>query len=601
MQTETIGTVIIREREGFLRFSRPLRVITAEGPEGVLPALREVEREVEEKGRTAAGFISYEAAIAFDRAFRVRRAGADFPLLWFGVYGAAEPFDLPAPDPGFTPPSAWTPSVSRAEYDAAIARIRADIAAGETYQVNYTMRLAAPFAGSDLELFKHLVRAQNCLYAAYADTGRFAVCSASPELFFERDLAGLVTTRPMKGTAPRGRTTEEDGRLAAWLKASEKNRAENVMIVDMLRNDLGRLAETGSVAVPELFCVERYPTVLQMVTGVTARVRAPLSELMAALFPCASITGAPKVNTMRIIAELETTPRGVYTGAMGWFAPGGRARFSVAIRTVTVDRAEKTAEYGVGGGIVWDSEAANEYEECRIKAAVLTRPRPDFRLLETLLWEPGPGWFLLEEHLSRILDSAAYFGFRADRKAIVEALEAAAAGFSGGGRRVRLLVTEKGGIEISDAPAPAPSEEPTRLAFSPVHVDSSDPFLYHKTTLREVYEKALLAARSISPEAQDAILENERGEVTETTIANLVAEKDGLLFTPPVSCGLLPGSMRARLLAEGKVSERVLSRDFLASADALYIINSVRRMRRAVLVKRPGERSHEQANQWSEP
>jgi para-aminobenzoate synthetase/4-amino-4-deoxychorismate lyase len=404
-------TVILHDaaRGQWLSFREPARVLEARQVEAVLPALREAEALVNERGLYAAGFISYEAAPAFDPSFRARPAGDDFPLLWFGLYSRPEVVAPPPPGPMLE--GEWKPSVTRAEYAAAIDCIQAHIARGDTYQVNYTFRLRRAFDGDAWALFGALAQAQQAAYAAYVDLGRYAICSVSPELFFARD-GRQVTARPMKGTAPRGRWSAEDRSKAAWLRGSEKNRAENVMIVDMLRNDLGRVAEVGSVRVPRLFEVERYPTVWQMTSTVTAETGVSTADLLAALFPCASITGAPKTRTTQIIAELEGEPRRIYTGLLGYFGPEQRAQFNVAIRTVLVDRAKGQAEYGVGGGIVWDSIAADEYEECRHKARVLSDPRPHFALFETLLWSPeAGGYWLLDYHLRRLERSAEYFGF----------------------------------------------------------------------------------------------------------------------------------------------------------------------------------------------
>ncbi|MFH2098361.1 MAG: aminodeoxychorismate synthase component I [Pseudomonadota bacterium] len=562
----------------WLRFSRLRRVKEVWDLAGVIPALEEVERAVEGSGLWAAGFLAYEAAPAFDPALAVREPDPDLPLLWFGLFEPPEPFDLPAPlEHESVAPASWTPTADRAGYDNALARIKDHIAAGNTYQVNYTLRLRSPFSGDPWALFLRLAHAQKARYAAWCDTGRFAVCSASPELFFVLS-DGRLTSKPMKGTAGRGRTLPEDQGRARWLHRSVKNRAENVMIVDMIRNDMGRVAETGSVEVPRLFEVERYPTVWQMTTTVTARTTASLSSVFSALFPCASITGAPKCETMRIISQLETTPRGVYCGSIGFAAPGRRAQFNVAIRTVVADREKQTAEYGVGGGIVWDSDFSEEFEECRIKARVLTAPQRVFSLLETLRWTPDEGFFLLEYHLERLRSSAAYFGFPLDEDALTGDLAKKSRGFSGP-RRVRVLVDEKGGISLEDAPLPEPDPGPVRLAIAPGSVDSADVFLFHKTTRRGVYE----AARANAPEADDVIMVNERGEVTETTIANLVVEKNGRKTTPPVSSGLLAGTLRQLLLDQGEIEEKTLFVENVKTADALYCINSVRGIRKAVL------------------
>ena len=399
------GEVVLQTQSpsGWLRFTNPIEIVVASTLNEVLPALRRVEDLVAARSIYAAGFIAYEAAPAFDPVLRVRGATA-LPLLWFGLYDQAEPFaDLPQPDRSPDPIGPWMPTVTWSEYEHAINTIRDHIADGRTYQVNYTYRLRAPFSGDPWSFFVGLARKQPHGNAAYLDIGSHVICSASPELFFRLNGRALLS-KPMKGTAPRGKTLAADRAQLTWLQHSEKNRAENVMIVDMIRNDLGRIAQIGSVQAPQLFEIERYPTVLQMTSMVTAQTTASFVQIMSALFPCASITGAPKVSTMRFIAELETTPRGVYTGVIGYLAPARVAQFNVAIRTVTIDRAAQQAEYGVGGGIVWDSDAADEYRECEIKTRVLTSAPLDFELLEALLWGPVDGYFLIDRHTVRLQD-----------------------------------------------------------------------------------------------------------------------------------------------------------------------------------------------------
>jgi para-aminobenzoate synthetase/4-amino-4-deoxychorismate lyase len=560
----------------WLAFHAPRAVVVAWRPEEVRPALVRVEAAVEGEGRWAAGFLAYEAAPAFDPALRVRAAG-DFPLLWLGVYDA--PVVAPAPPPSGPVTLTWAPSIAPGAYRDAIAGIRRRIRAGETYQVNFTYRLRAAFAGDPEALFAALVQAQGPGYAARVDTGRFVVCSASPELFLARD-GERVLSRPMKGTRPRAPAPGQDLEVAAALAGSVKDRAENVMIVDMVRNDLGRVAEPGSVRVPRLFALERYPTVWQMTSDVEARVRGPTADLLAALFPPASVTGAPKPRTLSIIAALETSPRRVYTGCVGYLAPGRRAQLNVAIRTVLVDRRQGTAEYGVGGGIVWDSRAGAELEETRAKARVLFAARPPFALLETLRWDPEGGYALLECHLERLAGSAAYFGFPPVTGAAREALAACAAGLPRAPHRVRLVVeadgrarTEARALEGAEAP------RPLQVALAPWPVDPADPFLYHKTTRRGVYEQA----RASRPGYDDVLLWNPRGELTESCLANLVVELEGGRFTPPVACGLLAGTYRGWLLASGRVRERVLTVADLARATRVLLVNSVRGEREAVL------------------
>ncbi|RME98399.1 MAG: aminodeoxychorismate synthase, component I, partial [Chloroflexi bacterium] len=442
-----------------------------------------------------------------------------------------------------------------------------------TYQVNYTLRLQTKFSGDARALFWRLARAQSSGYAALIDTGRHIICSASPELFFARN--GLhIEMRPMKGTAPRGCTTAEDAANIRWLEASVKNRAENVMIVDMIRNDLSVTADPGTVCVPRLFTVEKYPTVLQMTSTVTAQTGVPTPDLFSALFPCASITGAPKVRTMQIISELETSPRGVYTGCVGFMLPGRQAQFNVAIRTVCIDRATRTAEYGVGSGIVWDSDTAEEYEECQTKAQVLAADRPEFDLLETLLWEPGSGYFLAAAHVARMVDSAGYFDFAVTEAQLWHKLEQAAHNLGEQPCRVRLLASRSGRILVQSTPL-AQSALPRRfsVALAPSPVDSKNPFLYHKTTHRQVYRRAQAA----HPAADDVLLWNERGQITESCIANVVVRFGNRLVTPPVGCGLLAGTYRGYLLAQQKITEQVVTLDDLKRADQVYLINSVRR------------------------
>ena len=338
--------VLLKHQNEWLYFSMLHEIIVATNPEEVPGVLSEVERQVQEHGWHAAGFLSYEAAPAFDPVLRTHAADG-FPYLWFGLYPQPRTVSLPKPAHPKIPLD-WHPNVERNTYNAAVDQILEYIAQGRTYQVNYTMRLQADFDLSPWEFFLQLAQTQN-QQGAYVDAGRYVICSASPELFFTLD-GETITSRPMKGTASRGRTTYEDQVQADWLKNSEKNQAENIMIVDMIRNDLGRIAKIGSVQVPDLFCVERYPTLWQMTSTVNARTSASLEEIFSALFPCASITGAPKVSTMRIIHELEAAPRRIYTGTIGFLSPGRKASFNVAIRTALIDREKQQVEYGIGGG-----------------------------------------------------------------------------------------------------------------------------------------------------------------------------------------------------------------------------------------------------------
>ena len=461
---------------------------------------------------------------------------------------------------------------------------------GRTYQVNYTYRLRAPFSGDPWSFFMTLARKQPIGYAAYLDIGSHLICSASPELFFRLN-GHTVLSKPMKGTAPRGKTLSDDRANMAWLHDSEKNRAENVMIVDMIRNELGRLAEIGSVQVPQLFEIERYPTVLHMTSTVIAQTAASFTQIVSALFPCASITGAPKIRTMRIIADLETTPRGVYTGAIGYLAPDRAAlrtaQFNVAIRTVTIDRAAGQAEYGVGGGIVWDSDAADEYRECEIKTRVLTSSPIEFELLEALLWTPVidgtpvAGYFLLDRHVARLTDAADYFGFPFERAALIDRLEEVRRSLPAVDHKVRVALARSGALSITTAAVsdiPRPPVQCVALARNPI--DSHDVFLYHKTSRRTVYERA----RAERPGCDDVILWNERGEITESCSANVVIDLNGELITPPIESGLLGGTFRSELLEQGQIVERVITIGMWRAARRVYLINSVRKWMDVTLI-----------------
>ena len=434
--------------------------------------------------------------------------------------------------------------------------------------------LQSEFKINPWSFFLHLAQIQNN-HAAYINTGRYIIASASPELFFQLD-GEIITCRPMKGTINRGRITLEDEKQAEWLKESEKNRAENIMIVDMIRNDLGRIAKIGSVRVPELFTIEKYPTLWQMTSTVQAETNASLTEIIAALFPCASITGAPKVSTMRIISELETTPRRIYTGTIGHIAPHRKATFNVAIRTALIDTEKQIAEYGVGGGIVWDLTSADEYTEALLKARVLTEHVPQFSLLETLLWTPENGFFLLDKHISRLLDSAKYFDFPVSREQIEEYVQRISANYKIP-KRVRLLLDKNGELTSEAKPFHFLDEQPPmKIHLAKEPVNSENIFLFHKTTHREVYE----SARKDFPDYNEVLLYNEHNELTEFTIGNLAVEMDNKLYTPPISCGLLAGTFRAFLLETGQVQERTIRMDELKDCTKIFLVNSVRKWQR---------------------
>jgi para-aminobenzoate synthetase / 4-amino-4-deoxychorismate lyase len=560
------------------RFHGLLGELRADDPAGVRPALQAAEAQVA-RGRHVAGFVAYEAAGGLDPVLRTAPRDPRLPLVWLGVFAERREGD-PLPAGGAWSLARWTATRGEAEYTAEVQRIRALLEAGDTYQVNHTFRLRARLDGAVEALYADLCRAQRAAYCSLIRLPDRSIVSASPELFF-RAAGGRLQLRPMKGTRPRGRWTEEDRALAEELVSSPKERAENLMIVDLLRNDAGRIAETGSVAVPRLFEVERYPTVLQLTSTVEARLPRDIGllRLFEALFPCGSVTGAPKVRTMQIIADLEDEPRGIYTGAIGFASPDEIA-FSVAIRTLLVDERTGIAEMGVGSGITVDADAGAEYRECLGKAAFVRTPAPEFRLLETLLHDPESGFAFLEEHLDRLCDSAGFFDFTCSRSDAATALAAAIRENAGNPVRVRLLLDRSGSIEVETSPLAPASIQPLRLRIAGEPVDSRDPMLYHKTTERALYDRR----RAECADCDEVVLVNERGEITEGSVTNLVVELNGRRWTPPRDAGLLAGVYRRHLLETGAVRERTLFPADLRGASRVWMVNSVRGARRAVLL-----------------
>ncbi len=560
---------------------QPAAIYAAYSLEEVVPLLDTVETAAA-SGAWVALMLSYEAAPAFDHALKAHDPAA-FPLAWAAIFNQS----LPVPPNGRFMKEieqvTWTPQVTREEYNDAIARVRDLIATGYTYQVNYTFPLLSSFNGNPEAWYHSLCGAQNALYPVYIDLGTFKVLSLSPELFFERR-GNHVRARPMKGTIKRGRWTAEDEALAQSLAASSKDRAENVMIVDLIRNDLGKVAVPGQVRVSELYEVERYPTLWQMTSTVEATLRPDVSlmELLAALFPCGSVTGAPKISTMGIIRDLEPFPRGIYTGAIGLIRPGGDCTFNVAIRTLLLDSTTGEVTFGVGGGVTIDSTAEREYDECLLKSSFLSAPQPAFRLLESIMLEDGE-FFLLDLHLERLQGSARYFGFMHPRMEVLETLERLRLEHSTGRWKVRLLLANDAELTIEVLPLQAEDSRALRVGLATGPVQSSDRFLFHKTTNRAVYEQALRAR----PDCDDVVLWNERGEVTESTIANVVLVQGQELWTPALHSGLLPGVFRAELLATRKIRERVIYLEELRQAESFFLINSVQKWRRAELVSGP--------------
>ena len=601
---ETPGSVLLETTRGDAEnrrsyiFLGPLHVLTAQSPDDLPGLFQQVERALAE-GCYVVGFLSYECGYALQGIADDTPPGS--PLACFGVYRAPTVFDhllgafsgpqLPTLSPQIDPLRA-EPTCTDDEieltlgpeaYRHKIAQIKEQIAAGATYQVNFTDRIHLRTGAPPAELYRALSRQQPVAYAALVNLAGPPILSFSPELFFRvRDRQ--IVTRPMKGTWPRGLDCAEDALAALALHHDEKNRSEHIMIVDLLRNDLGRICDTGSIRVRDLFHVERYPTLLQMTSTVSGTLSATVRwlDIFRSIFPSGSVTGAPKINTMRIIRELEASPRGIYTGSIGFIAPTGDACFNVAIRTLALDNGAATM--GVGGGIVYDSDPAAEFAECRLKAAFLTRSQPTFDLIETMRWSDG--YSLLSLHLDRLRLSCEYFDRPCDAAEIEARLHELAATFAPLSRyRVRLTLDRSGQIEIASAPLapnPAPGTAPCRVMLASELTASNDLFLRHKTTHRPLYNRLFSAAERAG--FDEVLFHNERGEVTEGAISNLFVRIAGRLCTPPLACGVLPGVFRRHLLeAAPRAEERVLTLADLRAADEIYLGNSVRGLRKAVV------------------
>ncbi|WP_027443459.1 aminodeoxychorismate synthase component I [Erythrobacter cryptus] len=593
-----------------LLYEAPTEVFRASHPEEVEAVLAAAEAALRGAGAAAAlaGYIAYEAGLALEprlAPLAAARAGAAGPLVWLGLFAA--PRAIPAPEvPAFLAARAGgpgsigplTPQLSPGGYGEAFAALKAAIHAGDIYQANLTYALAGSFRGDPLAIYAALRAAAGAGYGGLVFDGAHWLLSFSPELFFALQGDG-VKVKPMKGTRPRpadpAAAPEADAAMAAELAASAKDRAENLMIVDLMRNDLARVAEPGSVVVEAPFAIETYPTVHQMVSTVRARL-APgrgAMDLVKALFPCGSITGAPKIRAMELLVQAERDARGAYCGAIGRIdAPDeaglSRAAFNVAIRTLRltpIENGQGRAVLGVGSAVVADSEAMAERRECEVKAGFVRRAGPEhsapaFDLIETMRFAPEHGIALLEAHLARMKASAAALGFAFDRHALRNQIQALCFELEAPAM-VRLLLARSGAVTIETGPLPAPLTEPVRVAALPHPLDPGDWRLAHKTSERGFYEDALAAARLLG--ADEALLVRGDGLVTEGSWTSLFAQgSDGVLLTPPASLGLLPGVLRGHLLGEGRAREAALTLADLESG--FFIGNALRGLMRAVLV-----------------
>ena len=584
-------------QDRWLAYENPVDVLATTDTAKVLEVMSQIERRVEEQGLIAVGFVTYEAAAGFDSALTTHVA-SELPLVCFALFQNFEVIAAPEVSSA-TVGQLWRCTQSAENYRQAIGHIRDLIGAGSVYQINHTTRLQG-VVSDGAQLFAAV--AAGAPHGAYLEGDTHTIVSASPECFFSLD-GQRVYSQPMKGTAARDGDLERDRARGEWLKHSAKNRAENLMITDMVRNDLGRIAVPGSVQVSELFALEQYPTVWQMTSRVEAQTKASVTQIFQQLFPAASITGAPKKASMAHIQELESTPREIYTGAIGSMAPNRQAHFNIAIRTAWINNQTGVARYGAGGGVVWDSDPTEEYQELLSKTQILHQviPSEDFELFETLSWCEHDGAVHLSRHLARMLKSARHFGFavgtsgqflEASQRALKVAVDGLATSSNADypkPRQYRLRLTLNGAGKLSAELGPAPVSADTAQLVVPSSqlVDSKDPALRHKTSQRDAYHRARVQVTADFGDHVEPLLVNERGEITESDIANVVFELQGKKYTPPLSCGLLPGVMRGMLLEAGGLEERVLSVGDLAQVDALYLINDLRGWRRANLISQP--------------
>lgn len=574
---QKLGTAICRlpgPGQKWALFNSPSDIKEVFRPEEILPAFDWVESRIR-SGKYVAGFLSYEAASAFDQAYPIKEAGG-FPLLWLASY-SGEPQDFnPQSECYVSEFSAPVPEIRREEYIESVNKIHEYILDGDTYQVNFTFRSTGKAVKNPENLFLYLFKQHPVPYAAFINTGDFKIVSLSPELFLERDEQRVLRSLPMKGTAARGFTGEDDRFIAESLSRDTKNCAENVMIVDMVRNDFGRVCEPGSISVDPLFHVDTYHTIHQMVSGVCGRLRPNLriADILSATFPAASITGAPKIRAMQIIAELEKSPRKIYTGTIGCFLPDSSFCLNVAIRTIICSR-DKT-ELGIGSGIVADSVAVKEWEECLLKSGFASFSMPDFEILETILWERDRGFIFMDEHLQRAKSSQIYFGRIWNQKSVDSSIRNLSFPKSVNFARVRLRILRNGDA-VAEFTVPDKKnwrKRDLRLLVSEEKTDSKDVFLYHKTTNRGFYDSKFMEA--VSSGFDEIIFCNEKGQITEGAISNIFIKINNKWLTPPVKSGLLPGIWRSKKICELGAEEKILFREDILKAEDIIIGNSAR-------------------------
>ena len=565
-------------------YQNPVEIIEAWNPDEVGPALKKMET-LNQQGLYLAGYFSYELGYLLENTLTsllpADRAG---PLLQFGAFKTFSTKALPKSKPAKI---GWmTPAWTKSEYVEKFKRVAAYIKAGDVYQINLTFPMQGKYKGDAAGLYHFLKKRQPVHYGGVIALSDTPIVTLSPELFFEQN-GDQINMRPMKGTIKRGATEIEDAALAKTLQSDVKNRAENLMIVDLLRNDLSRISKPGSVKVDDLFSIETYPSLHTMTSGIRAHLKPSIAfdHLLRALFPCGSVTGAPKIRAMQIIHELETVPRNAYCGAIGMIDPAteiheARARFNVGIRTLTL-RQDGSLTYPVGSGVVADSTGASEYEECLLKAAFLTGGQ--FKLIETIGWDGSIGFMHLDLHLQRLAASAFVFGYAFKKRDVQDALYNAAQNLKGP-HKIRLTLDHSGTVETSATQLKLDSVNAKwPVVISKNRLKSRDRLLRHKTTQRHLYDNELARLKALV-NCKEALFFNEKDELCEGSYTNIFLVKDGVMLTPALRSGLLPGVLRKALLATRDCKAKVLTRNDLLNADEIWIGNSVRGLVRARLL-----------------
>jgi para-aminobenzoate synthetase / 4-amino-4-deoxychorismate lyase len=562
-------------------FTKPLDVISCYDTDLVERSIKKINRMLD-KGYFAAGFVSYEAGFALEEVFTKNRA-YDFPLLWFGIFEKPLVFDnkkvifTNSDNLSNYDIAGIKPDISEKDYIESIKKIKKYIELGHTYQVNRTFKLNFSFNGSLDDLYLSLRRKQGVAYSAYLKFQNETILSFSPELFFQKEKS-CITVKPMKGTMNRGRFLAEDESNADLLFNCPKNRSENIMILDLLRNDLGRISDTGTVFTKRFFETEKYESLWQMTSTAQGRVKnkTSLLNIFKSLFPSGSVTGAPKIRTMEIIDELEASPRRVYTGAIGFLTPEMNSVFNVAIRTLRINTDKSKGEMGVGSGIVYDSDPKKEYEECLLKARFMSEKPEIFSLIETMLWSPSQGYGLIDLHLGRLKKSAEYFNYRYSKSHVLKALDNLSKGFDmKQEKRIRLLLDKDGNIELTCQPLQKESGS-NLITVSSKRTDPADKWLYFKTTNRLLYDSEYKKYKEKG--FFDVVFKNKKNQITEGAISNIFIRKGGVYYTPPIECGVLDGVYRRHMLTEEKlkIQEKILYYEDLLAADCIMLSNAVR-------------------------